>query len=403
MPADPIAYIPYGAYWSTPFARWQGAFAHLHSLRFAAWTATRALARRGIDGAALDAGVLGFTVPQRGSFYGLPFVAGLAGMPHLAGPTIMQACATSARALAHAADEVACGQSAATLVIAADRVSNGPQLSYPAPHAAGGAPDQEHWVLDNFARDPFAGAAMIDTAETVARKYGVTREEQDAITLQRQAQYAAAFAGDRAFQRRYMDLPFEVPDARFGKIAATVAGDEGIHPPDETKLRALKPVRDGGTVTFAGQTHPADGNAGLIVATRDGARALAREGVEVAILGWGQARVAPAHMPEAPVPATARALDAARIGIGAVDAVTSHNPFAVNDAVFSRATGFPLDRMNAYGCSLIWGHPQGPTGLRAIIELIETLAVRGGGVGLFQGCAAGDSAMAVVIRVGDPA
>ena len=59
-----------------------------------------------------------------------------------------------------------------------------------------------------------------------------------------------------------------------------------------------------------------------------------------------------------------------------------------------------LDRMNNYGCSLVWGHPQGPTGLRCVIELIEELAILGGGWGLFTGCAAGDSAMAVVVKVG---
>ena len=56
--------------------------------------------------------------------------------------------------------------------------------------------------------------------------------------------------------------------------------------------------------------------------------------------------------------------------------------------------------MNPYGCSLVWGHPQAPMGTRAIIELIEALALRGGGRGLFAGCAAGDTAMAVVIEVG---
>ncbi|MCK9381422.1 MAG: hypothetical protein M0P95_17990, partial [Sulfuritalea sp.] len=81
------------------------------------------------------------------------------------------------------------------------------------------------------------------------------------------------------------------------------------------------------------------------------------------------------------------------------DAVKTHNPFAVNDIAFARATGFPLEKMNNYGCSLIWGHPQGPTGLRSVIELIEELVLRGGGVALFGGCAAGDSGMAVVLRV----
>lgn len=397
--ADPIAYIPYGAYWSTPFARWQGALAELHSLKLAAWTAGRALARRGINAAEIDGGVLGFTVPQTGCFYGLPYVAGMMGAPHLAGPTIMQACATSMRLLSYAAGEVLSGQAGAVLAIAADRVSNGPTLSYPQPTAPGGAPEQEHWVLGNFARDPFAGAAMVETAENVARKHGVTREEQDAITLRRQAQYADALADDRTFQRRYMEP--DLPDRRFAKVAGAMAGDEGVQPPDEAKLRALEPVREGGTVTYAGQTHPADGNAGMVIAARDRARALAREPIEVAILGFGQARVEPAFMPEAPVPATKRALAAAGVEMAGVDAVKSHNPFAVNDAVFAMATGFPVNRMNNYGCSLIWGHPQGPTGMRGLIELIEELAIRGGGVGLFQGCAAGDSAMAAVIRVGD--
>ncbi len=57
--------------------------------------------------------------------------------------------------------------------------------------------------------------------------------------------------------------------------------------------------------------------------------------------------------------------------------------------------------INNYGCSLVWGHPQAPMGTRSIIELIEELALRGGGWGLFAGCAAGDTAMAVVLEVGD--
>jgi acetyl-CoA acetyltransferase len=91
----------------------------------------------------------------------------------------------------------------------------------------------------------------------------------------------------------------------------------------------------------------------------------------------------------------------AGLAIGDLAAIKSHNPFAVNDIVFARATGCDLMAMNNYGSSLVWGHPQGPTGMRSIIELIEELVLRGGGHGLFQGCAAGDTAMAVVLTVGD--
>lgn len=400
--SSPLAYIPYGAYWSTPFARWQGAFADLHSLRFAAHTATAALAKRQIDCSAFDFGVLGFTVPQRGSFYGLPWVMGEIGSAHVGGPTVMQACATSARCLQTAAAEIASGAAECALVLTADRVSNGPHLYYPAPSASGGTGESENWVLDNFARDPFAGVAMVETAENVARRFRVARAELDDLVLMRAAQYGAALADDRAFQRRFMDLPFAAPEPRFRKSAATLDGDQGIHPIDEAKLRALKPVREGGTSTYGGQTHPADGNAAAVIATQERARELSRNpAIEVAILGFGLARVEPAYMPMAPIPAAARSLAAAGLAISDINAVKSHNPFAVNDIAFARETGFPLANMNNYGCSLIWGHPQGPTGLRAILELIEELAGRGGGRGLFQGCAAGDTAMAVVIEVGD--
>jgi acetyl-CoA acetyltransferase len=67
--------------------------------------------------------------------------------------------------------------------------------------------------------------------------------------------------------------------------------------------------------------------------------------------------------------------------------------------VLSREMGFALERINRYGCSLVWGHPQGPTGLRSVIELVEEMVQDGGGIGLFTGCAAGDSAMSVVVKV----
>ena len=82
-------------------------------------------------------------------------------------------------------------------------------------------------------------------------------------------------------------------------------------------------------------------------------------------------------------------------------AIKTHNPFAVNDLYFAKTMGVDWRGMNNYGCSLVWGHPQAPMGTRAVIELIEELALRGGGFGLFTGCAAGDTAMAVVLEVTD--
>jgi acetyl-CoA C-acetyltransferase len=397
MAADPIAHIPYGRYWSSPFAKWQGSLSSAHSLELAAAVTAERLSDFGIDASILGMGVLGTTVPQKGAFYGLPWLASMAGLGALAGPTIAQACATGARVCETAARAVAAGEEA-VLCVTADRTSNGPHIYYPDAQGPGGTGLHEDWVLANFDADPATSLAMIDTAENVAKKYGVSREEQDAVTLLRYAQYQNALADGRAFQKRYM----QKIELRQGRRSFVLGADEGIAPADDDKIRALSPVREGGTVTYAGQTHPADGNAGLLVTDRERAKTLAAEPIGVSLLGFGQARVAPAHMPEAPIPAARRALQAAEVTADNLTVVTSHNPFAVNDIVFSREVGVPLEAMNPYGCSLVYGHPQAPTGMRAIIELIESLAIRGGGYGLFQGCAAGDSAMALVLKVEDP-
>ena len=91
------ATIPYGAYWSTPFCRWQGRLAELHAVELAARVSKRALALRGIPVESFDALTFGITVHQRHSFYGAPWLAALIGAPELTGPSIAQACATSTR------------------------------------------------------------------------------------------------------------------------------------------------------------------------------------------------------------------------------------------------------------------------------------------------------------------
>jgi len=394
--------IPYGLYWSTPFVRWQGSFSHLHSIEFAAHVARQELARRGVKGEQIDYGVLGLSVPQKHAFYGLPWLTGLAGLAQVGGPTIMQACATGVRVLLACAQEVRSGMASAALGLTCDRTSNGPHVYYPNPKGVGGTGAGEDWVLDNFNCDPLGGHAMLETAENVAATHGFGTAEQHEIVLRREEQYRMALQDDSAFLRRFMTLPFEVPTANLRKTMSTLAGDEGISHSTAEGLAKLVPVRQGGTVTFGAQTHPADGNAAILVATPQRAAELSiNPKMAVRLLGFGQARVALARMPEATVPAAQRALAQAGLTMGQIDAIKTHNPFALNDLYFARSMGVNSADMNNYGCSLVWGHPQAPMGTRSVIELIEELALRGGGRGLFTGCAAGDSAMAVVLEVVD--
>jgi acetyl-CoA acetyltransferase len=250
-------------------------------------------------------------------------------------------------------------------------------MVYPNPQNPGGRGDTEDWVWDNFNCDPWAKNAMLETAENIAREYEIA-----------------------AFHKRYMVTPVEVKDASGRKVVATVTDDEGVFPTTAEGLNRLKPVMKEGTVTYGAQTYPADGNAGMVVASQAGARQASRDAdLEIRILSAGSARAKKGFMGIAPVPAAEQALTDAGITISDVAVIKTHNPFAVNDVYFARELGLKHDALNNFGCSLIWGHPQGPTGMRLIEEMIEELALKGGGYGLFAGCAAGDTAMAVVIKV----
>jgi acetyl-CoA acetyltransferase len=397
------AYIPYGGYWSTPFCKWQGSYADLHPIKFAAQVTKTALEDRALEASNFDALYLGTTVPSRSSFYGTPWLAGMIGAEGITGPMISQACATSARVIGSAAYEVEANSAneytPALLCITADRTSNGPHMVYPNPLAPGARPDIEDWVWDNFNEDPFARNAMIKTAENVAREQGIDTKSQHEVVLMRHQQYQEALTDDGAFHRSFMISPVEVnPTGR--KVVAEVTSDEGIFPTTAEALEKLKPVLPDGTVTYGGQTYPADGNAGMIVTGKQRAAEISQnDSIEIRLLAFGEGRARPGFMPEANLPAAGKALKRASIEAADLAAIKTHNPFAVNDICLSNGLGIPLEKMNNYGCSLIWGHPQGPTGMRLVIELIEELVQLGGGYGLFTGCAAGDTAGALVLKV----
>lgn len=389
------ACIPGHLLWSSPFIRWQGSTADTSSLDLAVQVTRDALQARGYDPAEVTQLVYGTTVPQAGSFFAGPLVAARMGLPGIGGPTISQACATSVACIVQAAAACQLSGGEAQLVVTADRVSNGPLMIYPRSNAMGGSPATEHWVLDNFACDPWTGESMIATAEATATEGGFTREQCDEVTLLRHSQYMKALADDRRIQKQYLQ-PIVVQQR---KKSLVLEADEGIGAYSREGLAALKVVAPGGVTTPGSQTHPADGAAGLVVMGAERARSLSSGQGVVRLISAGFARAEKGRMPKAPALAARRALASAGLAIKDMKLVGTHNPFAVNDLWFSRAMDYPLEKMNAYGCSLIYGHPQGPTGMRTTVELVHALRAQGGGLGLFTGCAAGDMGAAVVLSV----
>ncbi len=390
------SYIPYGGYWSSPYAKWQGSFANLHALKLAAETARKFFEKQSIDPKVFENMYLGMTVPQIQSFYGGPWTAAMLGGEAITAPVVNQACITGIVCTKMAAQDVDSGLADVSLVVTADRCSNGPHLYYPSQTAPGATGQSEDWVLFNFGHDPWAKNSMIETAENVAKEHGVTREENDEVAARRYDQYKMALADDGAFHKRYM-IPVTVGR---GKRAKDIVTDEGVFPTTLEGLSGLKPVLPDGTLTFGSQTHPADGNSGMIVTTQDKAKELSTDkNVEIKLIGFGTAREKKGYMAAATIPATKAALADAGLKAEDMKVVKTHNPFAVNDICLAKAVGFDVMDMNNYGSSIIWGHPQGPTALRTVVELIEELVIKGGGYGLYAGCAAGDTAGSLILKV----
>lgn len=239
---------------------------------------------------------------------------------------------------------------------------------------------------------------MIQTAENVAKDAGITREQCDALTLRRYQQYQDALADDRAFQKRYM-FPVEVAVSKKKNILVEV--DEGVTESTTEGLAGLRPVIPDGVHTFGSQTHPADGNCGLSVTTREKAKELSADpNVEIQLISYGYARSKKGYMAAAVYPASQMALDKAGISVDDVKAIKTHNPFAVNDIYLAQKLNVDVDEINNYGCSMIYGHPQAPTAGRSIIEGIEAVVMAGGGYLLWGGCAAGDTGGGMVLKIG---
>jgi acetyl-CoA acetyltransferase len=239
---------------------------------------------------------------------------------------------------------------------------------------------------------------MLTTAGNTARKYRIDRREVDEVAYHRHQQYFEALGS--GFLDRIL-VPLEILD-NAGKRLGIVDSDAGVRKLTPEGLRAMRELDTG--VTSGTQTHASDGMATLLVATRERAREIsARPEIDIRFLAKAEVRAQPAFMPEAPGLAVQKLLERTGLTMDDVAVVKNHNPFAVNDAVFAKMLGYDWRKMNTTGSSLVWGHPQGPTLTRVLIEALEEAVDLGGGRVLVFGCAAGDVGIAALFSVGEEA
>jgi acetyl-CoA acetyltransferase len=391
----PRARIPYGCWGNSYFPAWQtSALAEVNIGQFAGEAMNRILGLRRVPKDSLDYLIIGSTIPWHWKFWNAPLVAACFGR-RIPGYHLEQACATGLQATLAAGAQVDGGSHDVVGVLTFDRTSDSPVGVFPERRAY-----ERTFALsdvwDNFGFDPATGRAMIATAGAAARKYKLDRREVDDLSFWRYQQYFEAKAAGTLDKTC---VPLDLLNVQ-GRPLGRIDDDHGIR---KITMDGLREMRELDTcVTAGGQTHASDGMATLLVTTTDRAPELSRRPeIDIRFVARAEVRTNPALMPEAPAFAVKRLLDRTGLSMRDVAVVKNHNPFAVNDVIFAKTFAYDWKAMNRTGCSLVWGHPQGPTLTRALIEGLEEAVERGGGCVLVFGCAAGDVGIAALFEVRD--
>jgi len=391
----PAARIPYGTWGSSYFPAWQtSALAEVNIGQFAGEGMNRILGLRGVRKDALGYLVIGSTVPWHYKFWTAPVVASCLG-ERVPGYHVEQACATGLQAVIVGAAQVQSGDSDVVGVLTFDRTSDSPVGVFPERRAY----ERTHAisdVWDNFGFDPATGKAMIACAGLAARKYRIERSLIDELSMCRYEQYWAGLAS--GFVQRVC-VPMDILNMQ-GRLLGRVDSDKGVRRLTLDDARAMRELDTG--VTGAAQTHASDGMACLLVTTPERAAELSpRPEIDIRFVGKAEYRTTPSMMPEAPAFAVGRLLERVGLTMDDIAVVKDHNPFAVNDAIFAQVFDYDWRKMNNNGSSLVWGHPQGPTLTRLLIEGLEEAVDLGGGYVVLFGCAAGDVGIAALFHVSD--
>jgi acetyl-CoA C-acetyltransferase len=385
----------------TPIGRYGGSFKDIHPAELGAVAAKAAIERAALTPDAIDEVLVGHGRQAGSGPNPARQVGHRAGVPDRApAQTINKACASGLQAIASAAQSIMLGESSVVLAGGIESMSRMPYL-VDAIDARWGHRMGNFTLVDAMYRDgfqcPLSSMIMGETAEVLARQYGVTREASDCFALESQRKARAAIEDGR-FAREIAPVTISVKGQ-----PTTIERDE--HPRGDTtadSLRRLPPVfgdveGQPGIITAATSSGITDGGAALVLASTDAARARGLT-PRAKILGWASAGVDPRLMGIGPVPAIRKLRD--RIGLDAddFDLVELNEAFAPQVLAVLHDLPISSDRLNVNGGALALGHPIGCTGARIVVTLLHELERRGAKRGLATLCVSGGMGMALAIE-----
>ncbi len=385
----------------TGFGTFGGSLRDLTATDLGTAAATAALARSGLPLPLVDQVIVGNVMQTSAdAIYCARHIGLRAGLAiEVPAVTVNRLCGSGFEAVVQGAHRLLLGEAQAVLAGGTESMSQAPHVMRNARWGIkyGQAPILEDSLFQGL-HDSWAGCAMAKTAENLAERHGVSRDDAEAYALR--SQRAAADAWQQGVFADEV-IPVEVAD-RKRRTTVPWAADEHIRP--DTTLEALAKlpaiVHQGGTVTAGTASGINDGAAMLVLTTRECAEA---EGAPILgrLVGWGVAGVPPEVMGIGPVPAARQALARAGMALGDVDLVEINEAFAAQYLAVERELGLDRDRTNVHGGAIAIGHPLAASGARITTHLLHALRQRGGGVGLGAACIGGGQGIAVIVEV-DP-
>ena len=386
----------------TPIGRFGGSFKDVHAAELGAVAAKAALARSGVEPSDVQEVLMGHGRPAGVGPNPARQVGHRTGVPDSAPAyTINKACAGGMQALASGAQSIMLGESNIVLAGGIENMTRVPYLVDAADarwgHKMGHFQFVDAMYRDGFA-DPLSGLIMGETAEVLARQYGITREQSDEFALESQrkaeaAQKAGYFAREIA--------PVTITEK--GK-SMEIAVDE--HPRHGSTIEALRklpltfPKVEGhdGIITAGSASGITDGAAAIVLASGDYARARGLKAI-AKIVGWASAGVDPRIMGIGPVPAIAKLKERIGLGIEDFDLVEINEAFAAQVLAVLKDVPIPLEKLNVNGGAIALGHPIGCTGARMVVTLLHELQRRGKTKGLATLCVSGGMGMAMAVEI----
>jgi len=377
----------------TPMAEYNGHFSDISAIDLAVIAAKEALSRSGFSPEEIDQVIVGNALQTSGdAIYGARHVGLKAGVPkQVPALTVNRLCGSGIQSIINAAEQIELNEAKTVLAGGMENMSQAPYVVRGARKGLrlGQAPMEDSLMVALL--DTYTGLYMAQTAENLARKYSISREEQDQFALRSQTRAAEAVNAGR--------LQDEIVAVPVGKKGEKITSDDHLRPDTTMEvLGKLKPAfAKDGFVTAGNASGIVDGAAMLTVTTAANAKAKGKSPIG-RIVSWGIAGCDPEIMGIGPVPATQIALKKAGMKLGDIDLIEINEAFAAQILAVVKDLGVDMEKLNVNGGAIALGHPLGASGTRLLLTLLYELRRRKQRYGLATACIGGGQGIAMIVE-----